>query len=279
MQQFFTNLISSIRVWDFIDVAIIAFVIYKILGFMRETRAGQLVKGLLALIAATILSGLIHLNATNWVLKSVIQFGVIALVVVFQPELRRGLEYIGRSKIFRQPFSIINNEQAAATAAAITEAVDYFSSNKVGAILALELDIKLSDFANTGVVLDGKVSAEFIKSIFYTGNPLHDGAVIIRGEYIHAAACILPLSKNEYLASEVGTRHRAGIGVSEVSDALVIIVSEETGIISQAKDGVLTRFLDIKTLEKTILNTYMEEMSDQVRKPFLGRFRRNKGAK
>ena len=236
----------------------------------------------MALIAALVVSGFLHLNAINWVLRGAMQYGIIALVVVFQPELRRGLEFVGRSRILTQPFTM-NKEEAKSTTTAITAAVDYFSSNKVGALIVVEREIKLSDFANTGIVLDGAVTEEFLRSIFYEGNPLHDGAAIIRGGVVHAAACVLPLSRNKDLPNELGTRHRAGIGVSEVSDALVIIGSEETGIISQAQDGTLTRFLDIRSLEKSILKIYLSDAEAEKRPTslsglFTGLLRRKKNA-
>lgn len=264
---------------DIIDIAIIAFLIYKILGFIKKTRAEQLVKGLTVLIAATIISGLLELNTLHWILLGTMQFGVIALVVVFQPELRRGLEYVGRSKLLRPQFATMDKDKIKYTATSIVKALDYFSSNKVGALIVMEREIALTDFAETGIVINSDVSTEMLENIFYEGAPLHDGAVIIRGDEVFAAGCVLPLTKNKELDSEIGTRHRAGIGITEVSDALAIIVSEETGIISTAADGKLTRFLDIKTVEKTILNIYLkDDIRDKamnIKTPFGKIFRRD----
>jgi diadenylate cyclase len=276
MQEFFKNLVSGIGIWDAIDVAIIAFVLYKVLGFIRETRAEQLIKGLLILVAATFLSGLFHLNALNWILKGTMQFGVIALVIVLQPELRRGLEYVGRSKLFRPQFAVMDKENVKAMVSAIVKAVDRFSVHKTGALIIMEREITLNDFAETGVILNGDLSTELLENIFYVGAPLHDGAAIIRGGSIYAAACVLPLTRNKDLPTELGTRHRAGIGITEVSDALAIIVSEETGIISSAFNGKLTRFLDVKTLEKNILNMYLTESTVGKSASFVSFFRREK---
>ncbi|MDR1953363.1 MAG: diadenylate cyclase CdaA [Clostridiales Family XIII bacterium] len=276
MQDFFKNLVSGISVWDAIDVAIIAFVLYKVLGFIRETRAEQLIKGLLILVIATFFSGIFHLNALNWILKGTMQFGVIALVIVFQPELRRGLEYVGRSKLFRPQFAIMDKENIKAMVSAIVKAVDQFSVSKTGALIIMEREITLNDFAETGVILNSDLSTELLGNIFYVGAPLHDGAAIIRGNRVFAAACVLPLTRNKDLPMELGTRHRAGIGITEVSDAVAIIVSEESGIISSAFNGRLTRFLDIKTLEKNILNMYLSSQEDSKKASVLSFFRREK---
>jgi diadenylate cyclase len=262
MQDFFQNLVSGISVFDAIDVAIIAFVIYKILGFLRQTRAEQLVKGLFVLIILTIISALIHLDALNWVLKGVMQFALIALVVVFQPELRRGLEYLGRSRWFKPQLVNADKTEVKETVAALIKAVSFFSSNHEGALIVIEREVSLSDFAETGVILNSDLTSELLENIFYVGAPLHDGAVIVRGTKVYAASCILPLTKKKYLDSELGMRHRAGIGISEVSDAFTIIVSEETGVISTTSDGRITRFLDIKSLEKNVLNMYLSETMD-----------------
>jgi diadenylate cyclase len=275
MQNFFQNLITGISIFDAIDIAIIALVIYKILGFLRKTRAEQLVKGLFVLIIFTIISAIIHLNALNWLLKGVMQFALIALVVVFQPELRRGLEYLGRSRWFKPQITNSDKEEVKEMVAALIKSVGYFSSNHTGALIVIEREVSLSDFAETGVMLNSDLTSELLENIFYVGAPLHDGAVIIRGTKVYAASCILPLTKKNYLDSELGMRHRAGIGISEVSDAFTIIVSEETGVISTTSEGKITRFLDIKSLEKNVLNMYLSEKADH--KPTIISFlRRNK---
>ena len=253
----FMNVITGIGLTDVIDVAIVAFVAYKVIGFIRETRAEQLAKGILVLVIALFMSEKLHLYTLNWILKNTLSVGLVALVVVFQPELRRGLEYIGRSKLISNQFTEMNKEKVKEVTSILVKAVDYFSSHKVGALMIIEREITLNDIAETGTVLDAEISEELIGNIFYEGAPLHDGAAILRGERILAAGCVLPLTQNKGLSKELGTRHRAGIGITENSDAVAIIVSEESGIISIAMDGKLSRFLDLKTVEKTLLNLYL----------------------
>ena len=183
--------------------------------------------------------------------------GIIALVVIFQPELRRGLEYVGRSKIVKAPFGQLDKEKAKALTDEFVKAVDEFSRTKTGALIVLERETALSEFAETGTVVNADISAQLLGNIFYEGAPLHDGAAIIRGDKVFAAGCVLPLTENKNLNKSLGTRHRAGIGITENSDAISLIVSEETGIISMAVNGKLTRFLDTKNVEKTLLNLYL----------------------
>ena len=259
MEEFIRTLVAQIGPADFVDVAIIAFIIYQILRFIRETRAEQLVKGILVLIIVMFIAGSLHLYTLNWVLKNFMQFGMIALVIVFQPELRRALEYLGRSRFFRGRLQSGDKEKAKTAAAVIVKAVERFSSKQMGAIIIIERDVSLTDFAETGVMLDSNLSSEMIESIFYEGGPLHDGAAIISGDRIKAAACVLPLTRSKDLQPELGMRHRAGLGITEVSDAYAIIVSEETGIISTARDGRMTRFLDLKALEKALLDIYLKD--------------------
>jgi diadenylate cyclase len=276
MREFFTDLISGFGVWDVIDIAIIALVIYGILGFIRKTRAQQLVKGLMVLVIATFVSEILRLHTVNWILRGTMQFGVIALIIVFQPELRRGLEYVGRNRFFVPSFAGMDKERVKRTTSSIVSAVDHFSTHKTGALIIMEREVSLNDVAETGIALDSEISTELLENIFYEKAPLHDGASIVRAGKVFAAACVLPLSQNKDLASDLGTRHRAGLGITEVSDAVAIIVSEETGIISTAQEGRLTRFLDIKTLEKLILNMYLADQDDQSNRiiGFFKRFRR-----
>jgi len=279
MSEIFDNIISGVGITDVIDVAIVAFVIYKVLGFIRETRALQLVKGLLILVLITVLSDKFNLYTLNWILRNTISLGVIALVIVFQPELRRALEYVGRSKFITPQFAQMDKERVKVITAAIIKAVDFFSSNKVGALIIMERETVLNDIAESGTRIDAEISTELLGNIFYEGAPLHDGATIVRGDRIYAAGCVLPLTQSKSLSKELGTRHRAGIGITENSDAIAIIVSEETGIISIAVDGKLSRFLDIKTVEKTLLNIYLSQIQvEKVKVPFLDKIRRRKDA-
>ncbi|WP_027399196.1 diadenylate cyclase CdaA [Anaerovorax odorimutans] len=276
MSDILNNIVSTVGIFDVIDIAIVSFIVYKILGFIRETRAEQLVKGLLILVIAFFVSDLFHMNALNYILNKTMTLGVLALVVVFQPELRRGLEYVGRSKFVKPQFNNLDKEHAKFITSEIIKAVDCFSTNKVGALMILEREISLNDIAENGTTLNASISKELLGNIFYEGAPLHDGAAILRGDIILAAGCVLPLTQNKTLSKELGTRHRAGIGITENSDAIALIVSEETGIISIAIDGNLSRFLDLKTVEKTLLNLYLSNPKEEKEKPsFLNLFRRN----
>ena len=263
MRNFFENVFSGVGITDVIDIIIVAFVIYKLLGLIKQTRAEQLMKGVLLLVVATFLSGFFNLHTINWLLNGAVMLGAVAILVVFQPELRRALEYMGRSKIVKAPLKQMDKEKGKQITAHIIKALETFSKDRVGALIVLERETSLYDNVETGTVVDAQLSEQLLGNIFYEGSPLHDGAVIIRDGRIYAAGCVLPLTRNNTISKELGTRHRAGIGITENSDALVIIVSEETGIISMASDGQLSRFLDIKTVEKTLLNMYLNtgEMS------------------
>lgn len=265
MENFFNNIVSGIGLNDAVDILIVAFIAYKVIGFIRDSRAQQLVKGMLVLVAAFFLSDIFDLYALNWLLKGTMTMGIIALVIIFQPELRRGLEYVGRSKIVKGPLSQLDKEKAKVITDEFVKAVDFFSASKTGALIILERETALYDIAETGTEINADISAQLLGNIFYEGAPLHDGAVIIRGDKLYAAGCVLPLTENKNLNKSLGTRHRAGIGITENSDAISIIVSEETGIISMAVDGKLTRFLDTKTVEKTLLNLYLNGTAEKSR--------------
>ncbi len=257
MQKFFENVFSGIGITDVIDILIVAFVIYKVLGLIKQTRAQQLMKGILLLVVATFVSGALNLHTINWLLKGIVTLGAVAILIVFQPELRRALEYMGRSKFVKAPLRQMDKEKGKQITAHIVRAVENFSKDRVGALIVFEKDTPLSDIMESGTIVDAELSEQLLGNIFYEGSPLHDGAVIIRNGRIYAAGCVLPLTRSNTISKELGTRHRAGIGITENSDALTIIVSEETGIISMASEGQLSRFLDIKTVEKTLLNMYL----------------------
>lgn len=257
MQKYFENVFLGIGISDIIDILIVAFVIYKLLGIIKQTRAEQLLKGVLLLVVATFVSDILNLHTINWILKGAVSLGAIAIIVVFQPELRRGLEYMGRSKLVKAPLSHVDKEQGKRITSHIVKAIETFSKDRVGALIVFEKETNLSDIMESGTVLDAEISDQILGNIFYEGAPLHDGAVIIRDDRVCAAGCVLPLTKSNAISKDLGTRHRAGIGVTEYSDALVLIVSEETGIISMASEGHLSRYLDIKTVEKTVLNMYL----------------------
>ena len=257
MEKLLESIGQSVGITDVLDIAIITFLVYKLLGFIRETRAEQLAKGLLLLVVATIVSKWLHLYTLHWLLSSLISAGLIAIVVIFQPELRRALEYLGRSRI-TNVFGEVDNEEAKRIVGQLVEAVSAMSASRTGALIVIEREISLNDIVETGTIIDAQINAQMIGTIFYEGTPLHDGAVIMREDKLYAAGCVLPLTQDKELSKELGTRHRAGIGITENSDALVIIVSEETGVISIAENGKLTRFLDAKTVEKNLLAMYFE---------------------
>lgn len=258
MENFFNNIVSSIGITDVLDILIVAFLVYTVLGFIRETRAEQLAKGLLVLVIGTAIADITHLYTVHWILSNVMTVGMIAIVVLFQPELRRALEKLGRAKLVRF-VGDMDKDEAKNMVVEIAKAIESMSQSKTGALMVIERETTLNDIVETGTVIDAAISAEMIGNIFYEGAPLHDGAMILRGDRLHAAGCVLPLTQNKKLAKELGTRHRAGIGVTETSDALVIIVSEETGVVSLAENGQLTRFIDIKRIEKILLATFLQE--------------------
>ena len=259
MQNFFENLFYGFGITDIIDILIVAFVIYKLMGLIKQTRAQQLMKGVIVLVAAAFFSGLFNLHTLNWILKGAVTLGAVAILVVFQPELRRALEYMGRSKFVKAPLKQMDKEKGKQITSHIVRAVENFSKDRVGALIVFEKETILSDIMESGTIVDAEISEQLLGNIFYEGSPLHDGAVIIRDGRLYAAGCVLPLTRSNTISKELGTRHRAGIGITENSDALTIIVSEETGIISMASEGQLSRFLDIKTVEKTLLNMYLNK--------------------
>ncbi len=258
MQEYFSNIITEIGIFDVVDILIVAFVIYKILGFIVKTRAVQILKGVLVLVVALVVSDLLNLYTLNWLCKGAVAMGAVAILVVFQPELRRALEYMGRGSFMRPSLRQEDKEKVKHDVNQIVRAIDDFSANRVGALIVIEGQTLLEDMVETGTVLDATISEQLLGNIFYEGSPLHDGAVIIREGKIHAAGCVLPLTGSQKIGKNLGTRHRAGLGITEHCDALVLIVSEETGIISMARDGQMDRFLDKKTVEKQLLDFYLQ---------------------
>ena len=257
MQEFFQNAFSGFGLADAVDILIVTFVVYKVLGLVMETRAEQILKGMLIFILTLFLSDLLELHVLNWLCKGAVALGAIAVLIVLQPELRRVLEFMGRGKFMKTLLNQGDKEVGKNIVNQITKAVKEFSKNKVGALIVFERQTVLEDIAETGTIIDGEITEQLLGNIFYEGSPLHDGAVIISKTSLYAAGCVLPLTKNPDISKNLGTRHRAGIGITENSDALVIIVSEETGIISIAEDGNLERFLDIKTVEKKLMELYV----------------------
>lgn len=252
MDVLIERLIGILSFVSVIDIMIVAFFIYKTFMLIKDTRGEQLLKGLVILLLATGISDYLGLSMINWILKKAQTILLVALPIVFQPELRRMLEKIGRGG-FISPVTFWEDKSAEETVNHIIEAAIDLSSKKTGALMVIERKIGLADIIETGTVLEAKISKELLKNIFFPNTPLHDGAVIIRKSRIQAAGCFLPLTTSPDVSKELGTRHRAAIGLSENSDAIVISVSEETGIISIADDGILKRNFNENSLRKYVM--------------------------
>ncbi|HHV96824.1 MAG TPA: TIGR00159 family protein [Clostridiaceae bacterium] len=254
-----TGPLSIIRA--IIDISIVTYAIYKIIKLVRETRAWQLIKGIIVILIAAELSKLLKLNTVAYILSNTISILAFAMVVLFQPELRRGLEQIGRSR-FTDLFNFEDKEERVKTTAMIEDIVKActeLSKTFTGALIVVERETKIGEIIKTGIELDSLVSSELLINIFTPNTPLHDGAVVIRGTRIKAASCFLPLTDNPNLSKELGTRHRAALGITEVSDAFAIVVSEESGKISFALNGGLTRNLTPDTLRKALNKNLLEK--------------------
>lgn len=254
-QIFYT--IASIRFFDIIDILVVSFIVYKAIEFLRETRAGQLIKGVVVLLAVFILTDTLNLVSIKWILDTIFDVALIAIIIIFQPELRRALERMGQANIKaigRTDSSNIFEERINDCIDVICRGVTVMSDKRVGALIVFERNTMLGDIANTGTILGAEPSYEMLLNIFFPKSPLHDGALIVRDGYFHAAGCILPLTTNNTLSSQLGTRHRAAIGMSENSDAIVLVVSEETGSISVAVNGDIKRDFNSVTLKEELYN-------------------------
>lgn len=257
------ELFSNIRIRDIIDMAIVAFVFYKLYMLIMETRAEQLIKGILVLLLATQISEWLQLHVINWILRNTMTVGVIAVLIVFQPELRRALEYIGRTKFLTKSIVDIEEEEIKNTVEELSETIASLSRQKIGALIVIEKETGLNEVVETGTLIGGKLSSGLLINIFIPNTPLHDGAVVVRKNKILAAGCLLPLTDNKNISKLLGTRHRAAIGITERSDSIVIIVSEETGAISVAEGGKLKRFLDTQKLSEILIERYKAKESYQ----------------
>lgn len=253
-----------IELTDLLDIVIMSFVLYKVLMFVKSTKVASLLKGLLVFFAVLMFSYVFRLNSIYFILSRLVQWGVLALIILFQPEIRRVLEEMG-SKRFITFFSApeVNPNTMAQTISQTVLACMEMSQSRTGALIVFEREIRLDDMIRSGTVLDASVTAELFKNIFFVKAPMHDGAVIVRQGRILGAGCMLPLSKNVNLSRDLGMRHRAGIGMSENSDAVVVIVSEESGSISVAIGGMLKRHLKPETLETLLRNELLPRESDQ----------------
>lgn len=250
------NLTHRIRIIDVLDILIVAVIIYELLLLTRHTRGSALLKGLFLLLIIALLSNLFGLVSLNWLLRAILQNGAVVLVVLFQPEFRKALERMGRSRLFQKSGRKSVNEDRDLVISEIIQSIMDLSKRRVGALIVFEQQTGLQDVIETGTRLNAEISAPLLENIFEPKTPLHDGAVVVRDNEIMAAACILPLAEASGVSRELGTRHRAAVGITENTDAIVLVVSEETGIVSMARDGQLTRPLTVRTLEEVLNQIY-----------------------
>lgn len=251
--------LKTIQLSDIVDILIVAVIIYNIIKHFRKTRAAQLLKGIAIIFCLTYISEWLHLNVISFILENTMQVGFIALIIIFQPELRRGLEHMGRSK-FGKWFSV-EKEDATDVAGEVCKAAENLAESHTGALVVFERDTVLDDLLTGGTLIGAKVTGELLENIFVPNTPLHDGAVIIRDDKIHKASCVLPLSANKDLSNELGTRHRAALGISEQADCVCLVVSEETGKISVMQNGNMMRNLSVNSLYK-LLNKVLAPKED-----------------
>ena len=256
MQVLWANTVERLTVNDLIDILIVTFMIYNLLLLTRETKANQVIKGVGILFLAYWISDLLELQAFNWIMKYIMDAGAVVLVVLFQPELRRALEKIGRKTGLIDKTHQADPDEVERMVGEIVRAMENLSRRKVGALIVIEQKTPLGDIIETGNPIDSIVSAPLLEQIFEPNTPLHDGALIIRGTRIVAAGCFLPLTEENSISKQLGTRHRAGIGVTENTDATTLIVSEETGTMSMARGGKLTRHLDADAIRTVLHGIY-----------------------
>lgn len=260
MDHFF-NLVRGVGIRDILDILIVAMVFYRLFLMLKETRGEQLMKGIIILFLFAKITGsdFVRFYTINWLLEELLNLGAIAIIIVFQPELRRALENLGRSNVWKQGFRSSGETAVERDVDEIVRACMSLSRQKIGALIVFEKKTGLGEIIETGTDIDASISMELLINIFIPNTPLHDGALIIRDGRILAAACILPLTENKELPRELGTRHRAAIGVTERSDAVSLIVSEETGAISVAERGKISRHLDEKALRKELLEALRKD--------------------
>jgi diadenylate cyclase len=254
-----TMLFSDFTLWKYlssiVDIILVWYVIYKLINVIRGTKAVQLLKGIIVILLVRVVSDYLGLKTLSWIMQQAINWGFLAIIIIFQPELRRALEQLGRGRFFSRSSNPDDDNQDKAISA-ILKATDYMAKRRIGALISIERETGMSDYIETGIPLDSKISSELLINIFIPNTPLHDGAVIIQKNMVSAAACYLPLSESPFISKELGTRHRAALGISEVTDSVTIVVSEETGGISLTKNGELHR--DLKADE------FKELLSDEL---------------
>lgn len=238
-------------VFNFLDVILVWYVIYKLLTIIKGTKAIQLLNGLFVIVLAKLATYILGLDTLDWLLQEVINWGFLAIIIIFQPEIRRALEQLGRGRLFQRTMTQQEDEQNRLIDA-VKKSVSYMAKRRIGALISIERETGLNEYIETGIKLNAEISSELLINIFIPNTPLHDGAVILQKDHISAAACYLPLSESTFISKELGTRHRAAIGLSEVTDAITVVVSEETGAVSITADGNLHRQLTIEQFEKLL---------------------------
>ena len=258
------GLISTVNFLDVLEVILFAIIIYKLYRILEGTRAVTLVKGILVLFTVNFLCNMLHLHLFSWIFDKIMTWSLVALPIVFQPELRRTLERLGEGKFLFENKASLDEEEAMGVVKEIVIAAKELSRTKTGALLVIEREMGLNDISDTGIKIDGLITSEFLLNVFIVNTPLHDGAAIIRGKRLVAAGCYLPLTEKRGLPKELGTRHRAAIGISEQCDAIVLIVSEETGTISIADNGRLTRRLDENTLTAALRPAFFKPSKNHI---------------
>ena len=263
----FASMLPTIKFMDIVDILLVAFVIYTIIMMIQNTGAVRIAKSVIIILVLSGLTQLLNMYLMNYLLERVLEIGLIALVIMFQPELRRMLEKLG-GKSLREILSMKEQQREIDRVISQTVAAcEIMSKERTGVLIVFERSASTIDYQKTGTVLDAEVSSELLRNLFFTKAALHDGAVIIRNERIAAAGCVLPLTQNRNISSDLGTRHRAAIGMSEATDAVVVIVSEETGTMSVAIGGMLKRHLAPQTLEKLLLNELAPKTDEKTRNP------------
>ena len=248
---------------NILDILLVWYVIYKGLTLIRGKKAVQLLKGIFVIFIIRVATVLLGLDTLGWITKQIIDFGFLAIIIIFQPEIRRALEQIGRGKLFSRSSNLKEEQEQDRLVQAMTKSVGYMAKRRIGALVSIEKDTGLTDYIETGIQMNSEISSELMINIFIPNTPLHDGAVIVKKNKIAAAACYLPLSENPFISKELGTRHRAAIGISEVTDAITIIVSEETGGISLTVNGDIHRDLSLEEFEVRLRRAWFGDMTDQ----------------
>lgn len=273
----FFRLLKTIQPADIIDILLVAFVVYRIILMIRTTSTSRIAKAVVFVLLLSWVTGLLKLHVLNFIMGKVLELGLIALVILFQPELRRAVEKLGGTSLREVLSPKERNKEMNSVISQTVTACETMSREKVGALMVFERSSRLDEYFKTGTMIDGKVSEQLIRNIFFPKASLHDGAMVIRDGRVAAAGCVLPLSENQHLSADLGTRHRAGVGISEVTDAVVVIVSEETGTISVAAGGMLKRHLAPQTLERLLLNELAPETETEKKSGLLGRLGRRAG--